>query len=73
MKKSYQKPEVKIVELSFNATQLGFCNTHTITFPLTGPLSCQITGCQDQPDGFSFFNERKPDRDWGDIRFPRSR
>lgn len=40
---------MKVVELSFNLTQLGICHTATITYPQEGPVSCILTGCQDQP------------------------
>jgi len=45
-KKKYRKPELKVIELSFNVTQLGDCNTPTVTFENQGgPLTCVVTGC----------------------------
>jgi len=44
-KKKYKKPEVKVVDLSFNLTQLAVCHTHTVTWPQNLPLTCIITGC----------------------------
>jgi hypothetical protein len=45
MKKKYKKPEVRVVELSFNLTQLAVCHTNSVTWPQNVPLSCAITGC----------------------------
>lgn|GEM_PF-6157272 len=46
-KKKYIKPEVKSIELSFNAAQMGTCHTPSVptlqsVFP---PVPCTIAPC----------------------------
>ena len=45
MRKKYKKPEVKVVDLSFNLTQLAVCHTPTISWPQTLPINCAVCGC----------------------------
>ncbi len=50
-KKKYQRPELKVVDLSFNETMLGLCQTPSISFPTTQdpPQDCAVTGCYTIP------------------------
>ncbi len=46
-KKLYRKPELKVVELSFNTAQMAVCNTPSITTPYDSEfgIPCNLTAC----------------------------
>lgn len=49
--KKYHRPELRVVDLTFNQNMLGVCSTPSNTFAdqASPPLTCSETGCLTPP------------------------